>query len=180
VEKRTFDELVTLRLSAAEAATVPRHPVVAVLHNVRSLYNVGSIFRTADAMHLQGLFLTGYTPAPPRSEIAKTALGADRVVPFTVEPDVVRAIAELKASGIRVYAAELAHGALGPSDVDLADGPVAVVFGNELTGLPNDVLALCDGAIEIPMYGTKHSLNVAVAAGIILHSLVERQRKNTP
>ena len=179
VEKRTYDELVSLRLTTAEASSVPRHPVVAVLHDIRSLYNVGSIFRTADAMFIEGLVLTGYTPAPPRAEIAKTALGAELVVPFEVITDIRAAIATLRERGYRCYAAEIAHGAVAPDAISPRNEPIAVIFGNELVGLPDEILALCDGAIEIPMFGTKHSLNVAVAAGIILHALVDTYRKAT-
>lgn len=180
MEKLSHNELVERRLTAVEAATVPRHPVVAVLNDIRSLYNVGSIFRTADAFGIERLVLCGYTPAPPRSEIAKTALGADSVVPFSVYASAVDAIQDLRAAGYHVFAAEIAHGSLQPEALGPQHYPLALVFGNELSGVSNELLACCEGAIEIPMFGTKHSLNVAVAAGVLLSTAVFRFRETLP
>ncbi|MBK9183043.1 MAG: TrmH family RNA methyltransferase [Ignavibacteria bacterium] len=177
VQKLTYEQLTEVRLTPEEASAATRHPIVAVLLDVRSLYNVGSIFRTADAFGIERLLLCGFTPAPPRPEISKTALGADSVVPFTVYKNVLDAIDQLKSTGYKVYAAEIAHGSLKPEDLGSEHFPLALVFGNELTGVPDEVLAVCHGAVEIPMYGTKHSLNVAVAAGVLLSSAVHRYRE---
>lgn len=177
VQKLTYEQLTEVRLTPEEASAAVKHPIVAVLLDVRSLYNVGSIFRTADAFGIERLVLCGFTPAPPRPEIAKTALGADSVVPFTVTQSVLEAIDHLKSSGYHVFAAEIAHGSLKPYDLEPEHYPLALIFGNELTGVPDDVLSVCDGAVEIPMYGTKHSLNVAVAVGVLLSSAVDRYRE---
>lgn len=177
MQKLTYEQLTEVRLTPEEASAAARHPIVAVLLDVRSLYNVGSIFRTADAFGIERLILCGYTPAPPRPEISKTALGADAVVPFAVFKSALEAIDHLKSAGYRVFAAEIAHGSIRPEDLGPEHFPMALVFGNELTGVPDEVLAHCHGAIEIPMYGTKHSLNVAVAAGVLLSSAVNRYRE---
>jgi len=179
VQKLSHQELLSARLTADEASHAPRHPIVAVLHDIRSLYNVGSMFRTADAFAIERLYLCGYTPAPPRPEIAKTALGADSVVPFTVCRSAIEAISNLKQQGFHVFAAEIAHSSRDPRTLTATDFPLAIVFGNELTGVSDELLAVCDDSLEIPMYGTKHSLNVAVAAGIVLSTAVNRYRDNT-
>lgn len=176
MHKLSHEELMSVRLTVEEASHTPRHPIVAILHDIRSLYNVGSIFRTADAFALERLYLCGYTPAPPRPEIAKTALGADSVVPFTVCRSAIDAISTLKQLGYHVFAAEITHASRDPRTLSSADFPLALVLGNELTGVSDELLADCDGSLEIPMYGTKHSLNVAVAAGIILSTAVNRYR----
>ncbi|MCX6140744.1 MAG: TrmH family RNA methyltransferase [Candidatus Kapabacteria bacterium] len=180
MEKLSHDELVNRRLTPAEASTATRHPVVAVLNDIRSLYNVGSIFRTADAFGLERIILCGYTPAPPRVEISKTALGADTVVPFSVYSSPIDAVRDLKAAGYHVFAAEIAHGSLNPEALGPEHYPLALVFGNELTGVSNELLGWCEGAVEIPMFGTKHSLNVAVAAGVLLPTAVFRYIETLP
>lgn len=146
--------------------TAPRHRIIGILEDIRSLYNVGSCFRTADAMLMQELILTGYTPTPPRPDIDKTALGATASVPWSSEQQTVVVIERLRRSGWRVLALEIAEGALSLERLAEVKGPIAFVVGNELTGVRPETLAACDGAIEIPMYGAKHSLNVAVAFGI--------------
>lgn len=166
MRKLIFEEIEKQRLTPEEAMAAARHPVIGMLENVRSLYNVGSCFRTADAMLLRELILTGYTPKPPRPEIDKTALGATHSVPWSAEPDSVTAIERLRASGWRILALEIAEGAVPLWRVSEIEGPIAFIVGNELTGLRPETLAVCDSALEIPMFGTKHSLNVAVAFGI--------------
>jgi tRNA G18 (ribose-2'-O)-methylase SpoU len=180
VNKLTYEELLAQRLTPAEAATVPRHPVVVILDDIRSLYNVGSIFRTADAFHIGCVATCGFTPAPPRPEISKTALGADTVVPTQSFATASEAIAVYRAQGYTIMAAEIGHGSRTASELTVSDFPIAVVLGNELTGISNDVLSQCDGMLEIPMFGTKHSLNVAVATGIILSDVVLRYRSLQP
>ncbi len=179
VNKLTYDELLSRRLTPAEALTVPRHPVVVLLDDVRSLYNVGSVFRTADAFHIEAVVTCGFTPSPPRPEISKTALGADVVVPYRSFPHVSDAINAYRSSGFTIMAAEIGHGSRRPDKLELSQFPVVVVMGNELTGVSQQVLAMCDGMLEIPMFGTKHSLNVAVATGIILSDIVHRYRSLT-
>jgi len=176
VNKLTYDELVATRLTTAEAASVPRHPVVVILDDIRSLYNVGSIFRTADAFHVACVATCGFTPAPPRPEISKTALGADAVVPTLAFSSTVEAIEHYRSAGFTIMAAEIGHRSRTTQELESGDYPLAVVVGNELTGVSQQALSLCDGMIEIPMFGTKHSLNVAVATGIILAGTVQRYR----
>ena len=150
-----------------------------MLHDVRSLYNVGSIFRTCDAFRVDHVYLTGFTPAPPRPEISKTALGAELVVPHSYHRSALELIDVLRRQGHRIAAAEIAEGSRRASQLTIADFPLVLIMGNELTGVPDDILAACDMAIEIPMYGTKHSLNVSVAAGVLLSSLTTRYREES-
>lgn len=176
MRKLTHEELVTLRLSTDEAKSSPRFPITLVLEDIRSLYNVGSIFRSADAFRAEQLVLTGYTPQPPRKEITKTALGAETSVPWLYSENITQALTQLRDAGVRVFALEIADKARSLNDLThmLAgdNARVALVLGNELTGVSATAMGLCEGAVEIPMFGTKHSLNVAVAAGIVLHTLV--------
>ena len=170
MKKLLHADLVHRRRTEADAATAPRIPVVVVLQNIRSQYNVGSIFRTADAMAIRQLVLTGYTPTPPNDAISKTALGADRTVPWRHVATAAEAVTTLRAEGYRVFAVELTDDSRDVSTMSVADMPMALVLGNEIAGVTDEVLELCDGAFEIPMYGVKHSLNVAVAAGIMMYA----------
>ena len=153
-------------------------PVIAVLENVRSAYNVGSVFRTADAFLLEAVYLTGYTAVPPHKEIKKTALGAEETVEFSYFKYCSDAVNELKERGYKVFAAEQVTGSLMLQDADIkADEKIAIVFGNEVSGVEAATIAECDGCIEIPQFGTKHSLNIATAAGVVLWEIV-RSRIN--
>jgi tRNA G18 (ribose-2'-O)-methylase SpoU len=173
MRKLIHAEILEQRVTQEAALAGERHPVIGVLEDIRSLYNVGSCFRTADAMLLRKLVLTGYTPTPPRKEIAKTALGATESVPWEYERDPVEAVRALKAAGCRVYALEITDSSTRLDDLRDPGYPVALVVGNEIAGVGAATLAECDGAIEIPMYGVKHSLNVGVAFGIAMWKLVE-------
>ena len=180
IRKLGYEEILAQRATEEEALAGERHPVVGVLEDIRSLYNVGSCFRTADAMLLERLILTGYTPVPPRKEISKTALGAERSVPWTAVSDSREAVRMLRNEGYAVYGLELAEGAISLDESrELTSGPcgVALVIGNEIGGIRNETLDLCDGALSIPMFGVKHSLNVSVAFGIAAWELVRRSRK---
>ena len=181
VRKRTYEELLTLRLTEEEANSVDRFPVSMILEDIRSLYNVGSIFRSADSFRVQELILTGFTPAPPRKEISKTALGADATVPhqqFTGREerwmDSVAAVKHMKERGWTVLALEITTDSRPLSELQPADYPLCIVAGNELNGISEQALAECDGALEIPMHGVKHSLNVAVASGIAMYEAVRQ------
>lgn len=180
MNKLTYDELLAQRLTPDEAASVPRHPVVVMLDDIRSLYNVGSIFRSSDAFHVECVVTCGFTPAPPRPEISKTALGADAVVPTQAYPRASDAIAAYRERGYTIMAAEIGHGSRTADQLDASHFPLVIVFGNELTGVSAEILSQCDGMLEIPMFGTKHSLNVAVATGIILSDVVHRYRALKP
>jgi tRNA G18 (ribose-2'-O)-methylase SpoU len=150
--------------------------VIGVLEDIRSLYNVGSCFRTADAMLLEQLVLTGYTPAPPRVEISKTALGAEHAVPWRKVDDPAVAIDRLRADGCRIWALELTDASTPLTELTADDftSTIALVVGNEIGGIRAATLELCDRAVSIPMHGVKHSLNVAVAFGIGVWEIVRR------
>ena len=157
------------RKSIEQFKKAAKVPVVIVLDNVRSMNNVGSVFRTADAFLLQGIYLCGVTATPPHREIHKTALGATETVTwkyFSSTPD---AIQELKQEGFTIYAVEQAEGSIMLDKVKpLSVKKIALVFGNEINGVGQDALDMCDACIEIPQYGAKHSLNLAVSVGIVV------------
>jgi 23S rRNA (guanosine2251-2'-O)-methyltransferase len=148
-------------------------PVIVILDNIRSMHNVGSVFRTADAFLLKAIYLCGYTPQPPHRDIQKTALGATETVEWKYSASTKAAVELLKADGFTVYAIEQAEGSLSLNEAgNLPTEKLAVVFGNEVEGVNEEVLKICDGCIEIPQLGMKHSLNISVAAGIVLWELV--------
>jgi tRNA G18 (ribose-2'-O)-methylase SpoU len=160
------------RLSVDAFRKTDKMPVTVVLDNVRSMHNVGSIFRTSDAFLIEKIILCGYTPRPPHRDINKTALGATETVAWEYVDATTTAILELKRRGYWIAAIEQASESIMLPEIKLPENrPVCVVFGNEVDGVDDDVLALCDAAIEIPQMGMKHSLNVSVAAGIVLYEL---------
>jgi len=140
------------------------------------MHNVGSVFRTADAFLVKGIYLCGYTPQPPHRDIHKTALGATETVEWRHFPVTADAVRALKEEGYAVFAIEQTEGSMRLAEFAAAlSGPVAVVFGNEVSGVGEAALVLCDGSVEIPQWGMKHSLNVSIAAGIVLWELVRRR-----
>ena len=160
------------RLSVDEFKQSSKMPLVVVLDDVRSMYNVGSVFRTSDAYRVECIYLCGITGCPPHAEIHKTALGAEDSVDWLYFESAEDAVEDLKRRGYKVFAVEQAEGSIGfplPDDFmsDLPTG-YAVVFGNEVKGVKQEVIDRCDGCIELPQYGTKHSLNVATTAGIVI------------
>lgn len=175
MRKLSMDELG--RMSVDEFKQAGKNPVMIVLDNIRSMHNVGSVFRTADAFLAEGICLCGYTPQPPHRDIHKTALGATETVDWFYFATTVEAVQALKAKGYRIFAVEQVEGSISLERFSAADEKVAVVFGNEVEGVDQDVIALCDGCIEIPQLGMKHSLNISVAAGIVLWEMV-RTRVN--
>ncbi len=164
------------RIKPAASQQKERHPIIAVIDNVRSIHNVGSFFRTADGAWIEKIVLTGITGTPDNRAMHKTALGAQDTISWEYVPDPRDAIAQLKSEGYTVFALELTDAPLSADNLGADHFPLAFVVGNELTGVQDDVLALCDGALEIPQYGTKQSLNVSVAYGIALFDLVRRYR----
>ncbi|ABB24067.1 SpoU rRNA methylase family protein [Pelodictyon luteolum DSM 273] len=160
------------RFDPGEYPPTDRHPVVLLLHNIRSMWNVGSLFRTADCAGIEKILLSGYTATPPRKEISKTALGADLSMPWEYIPDPHRAVLEMKASGRKVFGLEITEGSRPYTSLSVVDFPLCLVLGNEVQGIDDSLLRLSDGVLEIPQYGTKHSLNVSVAAGVALFELV--------
>lgn len=177
MRKLTHEELIGRRLAPSEARSAKRHPIRLILHDIRSLYNVGSIFRTADAFAVEHVYLTGFTPSPPRPEISKTALGAEQVVPHSYHPSTSELLQKLRDEGCTIAAAEIADGSRQSDSLTPEEFPLVLILGNELTGVPDELVHQCDMALEIPMYGTKHSLNVSVAAGVLLSSITARYRE---
>ncbi len=162
------------RKTVEEFKEAEKIPVVAVLENVRSAYNVGSVLRTADSFLLQAVYTTGYTAHPPHKQITKTALGADETVTSKHFANAVEAITELKKNSFKIYAAEQAEQSIMLNEFRIdKEEKIAVVFGNEVTGVEQQTILLCDGCIEIPQLGMKHSLNISVAAGIVLYKIAE-------
>jgi 23S rRNA (guanosine2251-2'-O)-methyltransferase len=171
MRKLSMDEL--NRKSVDEFRGSDKIPIVVVLDNIRSMHNVGSVFRTADAFLLQGIYLCGYTPQPPHRDIHKTALGATETVHWKYFNTTMEAVAELRAAGYQLWAIEQVENSVPLNSFDANQpAPLAVVFGNEVSGVEAEVIKACDGCIEIPQLGMKHSLNISVAAGIVLWELV--------
>jgi tRNA G18 (ribose-2'-O)-methylase SpoU len=161
------------RKSVEEFRRSEKTPVIAVLENIRSAYNVGSVFRTADAFLLEAIYLTGYTSQPPHKEIKKTALGAEDSVSWQHFVSAREAIEQLRNNGYKIYAVEQVVESIMLDKMNFtATEKIAVIFGNEVSGVESDTLLLCDGCIEIPQLGMKHSLNIATAAGVVLWEIV--------
>jgi tRNA G18 (ribose-2'-O)-methylase SpoU len=167
MRKLKIDEL--NRLSTDEFRQAAKLPLVVVLDNVRSLHNVGSVFRTSDAYLVEAVYLCGITSCPPQAEIHKSALGAEFSVAWHYFEQTLDAVAQLKTEGYTVLAIEQAEGSTMLTDLQLKpDGKYAVILGHEVKGVQQAVVDASDGCIELPQYGTKHSLNVSVTAGIVI------------
>ena len=157
------------RMSVAEYKAAEKQPLVVVLDHVRSLYNVGSVFRTCDAFRLSGVCLCGITAQPPHPEIHKTALGAEDSVPWRYFKQTEDAVNWLRELGYTVLAVEQCEGSTMLQNFSPEPGrKYAVVFGNEVKGVQQQIVDMCDGCLEIPQFGTKHSMNVSVTVGIVL------------
>lgn len=160
------------RISTEEFKQTEKPPLVVILDNVRSLHNVGSVFRTSDAFLVEAVYLCGITATPPHPEIHKSALGAEYSVDWRYFEDTREAVAELKQQGWLIVAIEQAENSVGLDRLELTSGEkYAIILGNEVKGVDQHVMDLCDLCIEIPQYGTKHSLNVSVTAGIVIWEL---------
>ena len=185
------------RMSVNEYRQADKLPLVVVLDNVRSQHNVGAVFRTADAMRIERVLLCGICCCPPNQEIHKTALGAEESVDWKYYQETVDAVKDLQAEGYTVYAVEQAHDSATLEEVaeslsaersvlcqrsglsgEASLHGIAVVLGHEVFGVQQEVIDLCHGCIEIPQYGTKHSMNVSVTAGIVMYRLSEALRAN--
>lgn len=168
------------RKSIEEFKQARKYPVSVVLDNVRSLNNIGSIFRTCDAFLTEGLFLCGITAIPPHREISKTALGATESVQWQYVEHTLEAVRSLKEQGYVVFAVEQTVESIPLNKLVIEQGrKYALVFGHEINGVAQQVVDICDGAIEIPQYGTKHSLNIAVSAGITLWQFFSHYQQQT-
>jgi tRNA G18 (ribose-2'-O)-methylase SpoU len=159
------------RLTKDEFMSSDKIPLTVVLDNIRSLHNIGSVFRTSDAFRIERIVLCGISSPPPHPEIHKTALGAEDTVAWTYEADTLNAVQALKNNNYFVYAIEQAQGSEKLDTLSLSDNTkYAIVLGNEVKGVQQSVVDACDSCLEIPQFGTKHSLNVSVASGIVLWS----------
>lgn len=162
------------RKSVDEIRAAEKIPVIAILENIRSAYNVGSVFRTADAFLIESVFITGYTAKPPHKEISKTALGAQDSVDWKYFESAKPAIEHLKQNQYKIFAVEQVTGSISLLKLRLLHSDkMAFIFGNEISGIDPETLPLCDGYIEIPQFGIKHSLNISVAAGIVLWEAIK-------
>jgi 23S rRNA (guanosine2251-2'-O)-methyltransferase len=171
MRKLSMDEL--NRKSVEEFKGSKKFPIIVILDNIRSMHNVGSVFRTADAFLLQGIYLCGYTPQPPHRDINKTALGATETVDWKYFATVTEAIQSLRDADYKIFAIEQVENSISLQKFSLEQyDKLAVIFGNEVSGVGDEALKLCDGSIEIPQSGMKHSLNISVAAGIVLWEFV--------
>lgn len=163
------------RITPEQYTEMEKLPVVVVADNVRSLHNVGALFRTCDAFGMEAVYLCGITAQPPNKEIHKTALGAENSVPWKFFQQTEDAITELKAAGYTVLAIEQTEEAVMLNEWKAeTDRKYALIFGNEVKGVGQEAVDLCDGAIEIPQIGTKHSLNVSVSAGVVLWEIFKQ------
>jgi len=163
------------RLSVEDFKKADKLPVVIVLDNVRSQHNIGSVFRTSDAFRMAKIYLCGITAIPPNREIHKTALGATDSVEWKYFDSTLAAIELLKREGYKVYAIEQVESSISLKDFKLsANQKIALVFGNEVDGVAEEVMPQVDGSIEIPQFGTKHSLNIAVSAGIVIWEIAKK------
>ena len=164
------------RKSAEELKHTVKNPVIVVLENIRSAYNVGSVFRTSDAFLVQYIYIIGYTSQPPHKEIKKTALGAEESVQWKHFENTADAITDLRENGYAIYAVEQTEGSFKLNAIRFEpEEKIAVIFGNENAGVAQSTILLCDGCIEIPQLGMKHSLNIATAAGVVLWELVRNR-----
>ncbi|WP_299532223.1 RNA methyltransferase [Ulvibacterium sp.] len=166
------------RPSIGEFKETPKSPLVLVLDNIRSLNNIGSVFRTADAFLIEKIYLCGITACPPHKDIHKTALGATDSVAWEYHKSTVDLVPDLQAQKYRVMAVEQAENATMLNQFPVqAEKKYALVFGNEVKGVSQEVVDLCNGVLEIPQYGTKHSLNVAVSAGVVVWDIWSKLSK---
>ena len=167
------------RVSVEKFRQLEKLPVICVLDNIRSQHNVGSVFRTADAFRVGGLYLCGITATPPNREINKSALGATESVTWMYFAETLTAIEHLKLSGYTLIAVEQAVGSQPLQDYRPdANSKIALIFGNEVTGVSDEVMLKVDFSIEIPQFGTKHSFNVSVTFGIVLFHVYNNLKKN--
>lgn len=169
------------RITADEFKKADKIPLVVVLDQVRSLNNIGSVFRTSDAFRVESIYLCGITATPPHADIHKTALGAEFSVEWKYFQNTEDAVKELQLEKTKVFAIEQVEQSIMLQDFEVEpEGHYAIVFGNEVKGVAQNVVDLCDGCIEIPQFGTKHSLNVSVTAGIVVWDLFQKLSHNRP
>jgi len=163
------------RISVEDYKQSPKTPIIIVLDNIRSMHNIGSVFRTADAFRLESIYLCGITSTPPNKEIHKTALGATESVNWKYFNQTEDAINLLKSNNYNIYAIEQAEGSCSLENLALPNlGKIALVFGNEVNGVGENIISCVDNCIEIPQFGTKHSLNISVSVGIVVWEFFQK------
>lgn len=178
MKKLSMDELE--RKTIDEFKRSEKFPIIIVLENIRSMHNVGSVFRTADAFLIEAIYICGYTAQPPRKEIDKTALGATETVNWKYFATTKDAVEELKKNQHKIFAIEQVDKSISLEKfAGLNIKKAALIFGNEVSGVEAETISLCDGCIEIPQFGMKHSLNISVAAGIVLWEVIRNKFDNS-
>lgn len=175
MEKRKLKNSELERKTVEEFRDAEKTPLIVILDNVRSLNNIGSVFRTCDAFLIKKIYLCGITAIPPHKDIHKTALGATETVAWEYIKDTREVVMNLRRAGTEVFAVEQAENAVMLQEFTPASGKtLAVIFGNEVKGVQQEVVDACNGVIEIPQHGSKHSLNIAVSAGIIIWDIFKK------
>lgn len=173
MKKLSLSEL--SRIDTEQFKKMAKTPIVVILDDIRSMNNVGSVFRTADAFALEKIYLCGITACPPHKEITKTALGATESMEWEYRDDIMALTGELKRSGYKIYVVEQTDSSVMLDNfIYEGESKIAIILGNEVFGVKEELLYIADGAIEIPQYGTKHSLNISVAAGIVIWDLFRK------
>jgi tRNA G18 (ribose-2'-O)-methylase SpoU len=166
------------RKTIADFKTAKKTPIILILDDIRSLHNIGSVFRTADSFLIEKIYLCGITAIPPNKEIHKTALGATETVDWEYSENVIDVIEKLKSEKIKVFAIEQVENAIFLNDFKVnTNEKYALIFGNEVFGVNQNAVSVCDGTIEIPQLGTKHSLNISVSTGIVVWDLFSKMEK---
>ena len=174
MRKLSHNEIKETRKSLLNLNEFERNPIYVLCDSIRSIFNVGSIFRTSDGAFIKKLYLTGYTPYPPRKEIEKVALGATLSVPWEYHKDAVKLVNELKSKEIKICVLELTDKRNMFWNIEKQDFPICLVLGNEITGVSKEIIDIADSSIELPMLGIKQSLNVSVAYGIAVYDMVRK------
>ena len=177
MRKLTYEEIFNQRFELEDIQREGRLPIYVIAENIRSLHNVGSIFRTSDAARISKLFLCGFSGQPPRNEISKTALGADKTVPWEYHKQAANVVHSLKRDKIPIVILEHTDSSIEYTNLNYPS-PLCLIIGNEVEGISEDVVSLADHSIEIPMLGIKHSLNVGVAYGTVLFHILEQLKKS--
>lgn len=163
------------RLTVDEMANAAKHPIIVILDDIRSMHNVGSAFRTSDAFAIEALYLCGFTPTPPHRDIHKTALGATETVNWQHFATTVDAAKHANALGYDIIAVEQVHNSTPLQDFKWdKNRKTAIVFGNEVSGVSDEILSMADNCLEIPQFGSKHSLNISVSLGVVLWEMVRK------
>ncbi len=172
IRKLEFEEIHDRQPTAEELQRMPRFPIAVIADNIRSVYNVGALFRTADGARIAHLYLCGITGTPPRDDIRKTSLGAEETVPWSYENDAAQIIKKLRARGYQIVVLEHTDKSVDYSKAELVF-PVCLIIGNEYLGVQEHLIQQADLAVEIPMYGVKQSLNVSVAFGVVIYEFLK-------